>query len=79
MTATPAAAFRATVAAAGFVLDVPVIGAVEAAGRVLAHWQDGAALRELPDGRWLLTLAEPAGTRADRAPGLPLQIGRAHV
>ncbi|MFD0274002.1 bpX6 domain-containing protein [Kitasatospora sp. NPDC127111] len=73
MTATPGAAFRATVAAAGFVLDVPVIGAAEAAGRVLAHWQDGAELRELPDGRWLLTLAEPVGTRADRAPGLPLR------
>ncbi|WP_406193809.1 bpX6 domain-containing protein [Kitasatospora sp. NBC_01560] len=73
MTATPAAAFRATLAAAGFLLDVPVIGATEAAGRVLAHWQEGAELRELPDGRWLLVLAEPVGIRADRAPGLPLR------
>ncbi|MFJ9951905.1 bpX6 domain-containing protein [Kitasatospora sp. NPDC091207] len=68
-----AAAFRATVTAAGFVLDVPVIGAAEAAGRVLAHWADGADLRRLPDGRWLLVLAEPVGTRGDRAPGLPVR------
>ncbi|MFF1869834.1 bpX6 domain-containing protein [Kitasatospora herbaricolor] len=72
MNATPAAASGATLAA-GFVLDVPVIGAAEAAGRVLAHWRDGAELRELPDGRWLLVLAEPVVARADRAPGLPLR------
>ncbi|MFJ5122547.1 bpX6 domain-containing protein [Kitasatospora sp. NPDC088548] len=75
MSATSAGAFRATVDATGFVLDVPLIGAAEAAGRVLAHWQDGADLRGLPDGRWLLVLPEPVGTRADRAPGLPL-LGR---
>ncbi|WP_329491422.1 bpX6 domain-containing protein [Kitasatospora sp. NBC_01246] len=73
MSATAAAAFRATVAAAGFVLDVPVIGAAEAAERVLAHWADGAELRALPDGRWLLVLAEPVEARADRAPGLPVR------
>ncbi|MEV0534022.1 bpX6 domain-containing protein [Kitasatospora sp. NPDC050463] len=72
MSAT-AAAFRATVTAAGFVLDVPVIGAVEAAERVLAHWEDGADLRLLPDGRWLLVLAAPVGIRADGAPGLPVR------
>ncbi|MFE7558263.1 bpX6 domain-containing protein [Kitasatospora sp. NPDC057500] len=59
--------------AAGFVLDVPLIGAAEAADRVLALWRDGARLRELPDGRWLLTLPEPVATRAGRAPGLPLE------
>ncbi|MFD5915893.1 bpX6 domain-containing protein [Kitasatospora sp. NPDC058201] len=64
---------RATVTAAGFVLDVPVIGRAEAVHRVLAHWRDGTELRELPDGRWLLVLAEPVAVRGDRAPGLPLR------
>ncbi|WP_405363149.1 bpX6 domain-containing protein [Kitasatospora sp. NBC_00085] len=73
MTATPAAAFRATVTAAGYLLDVPVIGAAEAAARVLTRWQDGAVLRELPDGRWLFTLAAAVEVRADRAPGLPVE------
>ncbi|WP_344345910.1 bpX6 domain-containing protein, partial [Kitasatospora putterlickiae] len=59
--------------AAGFVLDVPLIGRAEAADRVLALWCDGARLRELPDERWLLTLPEPVEVRADRAPGLPLE------
>ncbi|MER7706837.1 bpX6 domain-containing protein [Kitasatospora sp. NPDC097605] len=59
--------------AAGFVLDVPLIGAAEAADRVLTLWSEGARLRELPDGRWLLTLAEPVLVRAGRAPGLPLE------
>ncbi|WP_380282061.1 bpX6 domain-containing protein [Kitasatospora purpeofusca] len=59
--------------AAGFVFDVPLIGAAEAADRVLGLWCDGARLRELPDGRWLLTLPEPVRMRADRAPGLPLE------
>ncbi|MGV9267248.1 bpX6 domain-containing protein [Kitasatospora sp. NPDC003701] len=72
MSAT-AAVFRGTVTAAGFVLDAPVIGEGEAAERVLARWEDGADLRRLPDGRWLLVLAEPVGTRGDGAPGLPLR------
>ncbi|MBV6699147.1 bpX6 domain-containing protein [Kitasatospora aureofaciens] len=59
--------------AAGFVLDVPVIGTAEAADRVLAGWRDGAELRELPDGRWLFTLPEPVETPADRASGQPLR------
>ncbi|MFD5465083.1 bpX6 domain-containing protein [Kitasatospora sp. NPDC127059] len=64
--------------AAGFLLDVPLIGAAEAAARVLAHWQDGARLSELPDGRWLLQLPRPVRTRTDRAPGAPLHaVGRA--
>ncbi|WP_162257888.1 bpX6 domain-containing protein [Kitasatospora sp. Root107] len=72
MTSTQNAAFRAAVTATGFVLDVPVIGAAEAAERVLESWQDGAELRRLPDGRWLFTLAAPMEIRADRAPGLPV-------
>ncbi|MFE7190455.1 bpX6 domain-containing protein [Kitasatospora sp. NPDC057595] len=59
--------------AAGFVFDVPLIGPAEAADRVLALWCDGAMLRELPDGRWLLTLPEPVRMRADRPLGLPLE------
>ncbi|WP_369182029.1 bpX6 domain-containing protein [Streptomyces sp. Y1] len=66
--------------AAGFVLDVPLIGAAEAAERVLSHWQDGARLLELPDGRWVLTLPAPVRTRPDRAPGEPLRaVGGALV
>ncbi|MFE6871285.1 bpX6 domain-containing protein [Kitasatospora sp. NPDC057692] len=59
--------------AAGFVFDVPLIGAAEAADRVLGLWCEGARIRELPDGSWLLTLPEPVLTRPDRAPGLPLE------
>ncbi|MGW2249994.1 bpX6 domain-containing protein [Kitasatospora sp. NPDC001660] len=59
--------------AAGFVLDVPVIGAAEAVDRVLASWRPGAELRELPDGRWLFTLPEAMSTRVDGAPGEPLR------
>ncbi|GAA5023727.1 bpX6 domain-containing protein [Kitasatospora paranensis] len=72
MSATPGAAFSAAVTAVGFLLDVPVIGTAEAADRVLASWQDGADLRQLPDGRWLFVLADPVEVRADRAPGLPV-------
>ncbi|MFJ3826787.1 bpX6 domain-containing protein [Streptomyces sp. NPDC090046] len=72
MSATQGAAFRATVTATGFVLDVPVIGPAEAAERVIAVWQDGADLRQLPDGKWLFMLAEPVEIRSDRAPGLPV-------
>lgn len=72
MSATQGAAFRAAVTATGFVLDVPVIGPAEAAERAMASWQDGAELRQLPDGRWLFVLAAPVEIRADRAPGLPV-------
>ncbi|MCX4957215.1 bpX6 domain-containing protein [Streptomyces virginiae] len=72
MSVTQGAAFRATVTATGFVLDVPLIGPAEAAERAMASWQDGAELRRLPDGRWLFMLAEPVEIRADRAPGLPV-------
>ncbi|MFD7416331.1 bpX6 domain-containing protein, partial [Kitasatospora purpeofusca] len=62
-----------TVLAVGFVLDVPLIGVPEAAERVLDLWRADARLCELPDGRWLLLLPEPVRTRADLAPGLPLE------
>ncbi|MEV6979530.1 bpX6 domain-containing protein, partial [Kitasatospora sp. NPDC093806] len=62
--------------AAGFVLDVPLIGPAEAADRVLALWSEGARLRELPDGCWLLTLPEEVPFRPDRAPGVPLERRR---
>lgn len=64
------AGLRGTLPAAGFVLDVGLLGEAEARRRVLAAWTPGATLRELPDGRWLLTLAAPRSVRAERAPGL---------
>ncbi|MFJ1754875.1 bpX6 domain-containing protein [Kitasatospora sp. NPDC088134] len=72
MTATAAGRHRASVDAAGFVLDAPLLGADEAASRALRYWQDGARLTELPCGSWLLQLAEPVSGRADRGPGLPV-------
>ncbi|MFC5664859.1 bpX6 domain-containing protein [Kitasatospora misakiensis] len=70
---TPTGRATGTVLAAGFVLDVPLIGVPEAAERVLELWCEGARLNELPDGRWLLQLPDPVRTRADRAPGVPLE------
>ncbi|MFB7383552.1 bpX6 domain-containing protein, partial [Kitasatospora purpeofusca] len=69
----PTGSAGGTVPAVGFVLDVPLIGAPEAAERVLDLWRADARLCELPDGRWLLLLPEPVRTRADLAPGLPLK------
>jgi len=63
---------RGVLAARGFILDVPLIGEAEAAARVLALWRDGAALRRLDHGPWLLVLPEPVDVRADLAPGAPL-------
>jgi hypothetical protein len=63
---------RGTVAATGFILDVPAVGEAEARRRVLAHWGAGATLSALPDGRWLLLLDAPLTVRAERAPGLPV-------
>ncbi|MBE2315552.1 hypothetical protein DVA67_006165 [Solirubrobacter sp. CPCC 204708] len=63
---------RGTVEAAGYILDVPVIGEPAARARVLAAWAAGASLRALPDGRWLVLLAAPVTVRAERAPGLPV-------
>nr|BEK70531.1 hypothetical protein KPHV_77580 [Kitasatospora purpeofusca] len=69
----PTGSATGTVLAVGFVLDVPLIGVPEAAERVLDLWRADARLCELPDGRWLLLLPEPVRTRADLAPGLPLE------
>ncbi|GAA2822846.1 hypothetical protein GCM10010441_54190 [Kitasatospora paracochleata] len=72
MSVTATGPARGLLAASGFVLDVPAIGAAEAAERVLALWADGAELRELPHGAWLLRLPKPVQVYADRAPGEPL-------
>ncbi|WP_433414423.1 bpX6 domain-containing protein [Microtetraspora malaysiensis] len=65
--------FRGRVCAAGFIVDVPLIGEPEARRRVIEHWQDGAELRVLPDARWLLRLPEHVDVRAELAPGLPVR------
>ncbi|MBX6166539.1 MAG: hypothetical protein IRY84_02685 [Thermobispora bispora] len=65
--------FRGRVRAAGFIIDTPLIGEREARRRVIEHWQDGAELRVLPEGRWLLRLADPLDVRAELGPGLPVR------
>lgn len=67
-----ATGYRGSVRAAGFLLDVPILGRDEAAARVLALWDPGARLYALPDGRWLLRLGEERVVRAEHAPGTPL-------
>ncbi|MGW1991826.1 bpX6 domain-containing protein [Embleya sp. NPDC001921] len=67
-----ATGYRGSVRAAGFLLDVPVLGRDEAAARVLALWDPGARLYALPDGRWLLRLGAERVVRAEHAPGTPL-------
>jgi hypothetical protein len=58
----------------GVVFDVPVIGEREARERVLRLWQPGSQVRRLPEGRWLLVLAQPIALRAEQAPGRPQRI-----
>ncbi|MFJ1708358.1 bpX6 domain-containing protein [Kitasatospora sp. NPDC088346] len=80
MSPTTAGVFRTGVTAAGFVLDLPVIGRDQAVERVLELWQDGARIAELPDGCWLLHLPDAVETRPERAPGLPVRaVGGALV
>ncbi len=67
-----AGAFRGSVLATAFVLDPDLVGPAEARRRTLALWSDGADLRALPDGRWLLVLERALEVRAELAPGLPL-------
>src|SRR5262249_49413671 len=64
---------RGAVDAAAFVLDVPTLGEMQCRRRVLALWEPGSRLCELPDGRWLLLLPQSRTVRAERAPGLPVQ------
>ncbi|MEV6520701.1 hypothetical protein AB0M43_02005 [Longispora sp. NPDC051575] len=68
-------AFRGRVAAAGFILDTPLLGTTEAADRALTWWQEHAELSALPDGRWLLLLPSTVDVRAEHAPGLPVSGG----
>jgi hypothetical protein len=70
-----ATAFRGTIQAAGFVIDVPLIGEDEARRRVAALWRAGTTLRATPDGRWLVILEQPVHVRSENAPGLPLVAG----
>lgn len=65
--------FRGRVSAVGYLIDVALLGEQEARSRVIDAWQDGAELRVLPDGQWLLRLAAPVDVRAELAPGLPLR------
>lgn len=64
--------YRGTVTAAGFVIDVALIGTTEAQRRVLAWWQSGAVVRELGPDRWFLSLPNVVELRCELAPGLPL-------
>jgi hypothetical protein len=57
----------------GLLIDTPVIGVMAARSRVLSCWQTGSELRELPDGRWVLTWPTPVGVRCELADGTPLQ------
>jgi hypothetical protein len=65
--------WHGTTDADGLLIDTPVIGAMAARSRVLARWQTGSELRELPDGRWVLTWPTPVGVRCELADGTPLQ------
>lgn len=64
--------YRGTVTAAGFVIDVALIGTAEAQKRVLAWWQSGAVLRELGTDRMFLSLPNVVELRCELAPGLPV-------
>lgn len=64
--------YRGTVTAAGFVIDVALIGTAEAQRRVLAWWQSGAVVRELGPDRWLMSLPTVVELRCELAPGLPV-------
>ncbi|WP_433132837.1 bpX6 domain-containing protein [Micromonospora sp. CA-240977] len=65
-------AFRGQLPARALLIDVPVIGEVEARRRVVETWQPGAALFDLPTGAWLLEFDKAVPVRAELAPGLVL-------
>lgn len=70
-----ATAFRGTVQAAGFVIDVPLVGEDEARRRVAALWRPGTTVRATPDGQWVVVLGQPVHVRSENAPGLSLVGG----
>lgn len=63
--------FRGTIDAAAILVSPRIVGAEEARRRVLALWENGAALHEI-GGDWLLIFATSRRLRCDAAPGLPL-------
>ena len=65
--------WHGTIDADGLLIDTPVIGTTAARSRVLSRWQTGSELRELPDGRWVLTWLTPVRVRCELADGTPLQ------
>ena len=76
-------AWRGVVDASGFLVDVALIGEIEARRRILALWEPGAAVQRVARG-WLIRLPAPRRVRCDQAPGLPLTaekvpVGRALV
>ena len=64
--------FRGTIEAAAILVSPRIVGEEEARRRVLALWENGAALHEV-EGDWLLIFATPRRLRCETAPGLPLQ------
>ena len=60
---------RGHVTAAGFIVDVPVIGQLEARRRVLEIVDPADRLLLLPDERWLLLTEKAAEVDSDRALG----------
>jgi hypothetical protein len=66
------ASFRGTVPAIAFLIDVGVIGSVEARRRTLEMWRPGLDLRAVSSDRWLVILPEPVEVRSEYAIGLPL-------
>lgn len=65
-------AYRGTVQAAAFVIDVPLVGEDEARRRVMEMWRPGTTVRATADAHWLVILGQPMLIRSEQAPGLPL-------
>ncbi|MFG1840454.1 bpX6 domain-containing protein [Micromonospora sp. NPDC049175] len=65
-------AFRGQLPARALLIDVPLLGEVEARRRVVETWRPGSALFDLPTGAWLLEFDQAVPVRAELAPGLVL-------
>ncbi|MEU7587331.1 bpX6 domain-containing protein [Micromonospora sp. NPDC049230] len=65
-------AFRGQLPARALLIDVSLLGEVEARRRVVEAWRPGATLFDLPGGAWLLAVDQPVPVRAELAPGLVL-------